>query len=47
VEIAGDSFAYAGLLVLLFAAPAAANASARTIESAPTETVPFHPQPLH
>lgn len=47
VEIACDSFAYAGLLVLLFAAPAAANASARTIESAPTETVPFHPQPLH
>jgi hypothetical protein len=42
VEIAGDSFAYAGLLVLLFAAPAAANASARTIESAPLQ-----PQPLH
>ena len=47
LEITGDSFAYAGLLVLLFAAPAAATASARTIGSAPTETVPLHPQPLH
>ncbi len=47
VEMVGDSFTYAGLLVLLFAAPAAANASARTIGPAPTETVPFHPQPLH
>lgn len=47
VEITGDSFAYAGLLVLLFAAPAAANASARTVGPAPTETVPFQPQPLH
>ena len=42
VEIAGDSFAYAGLLVLLFAPPAAANASARTVGSAPLQ-----PQPLH
>jgi len=42
VEIAGDSFAYAGLLVLLFTAPAAANARTQTIESAP-----LRPQPLH
>jgi hypothetical protein len=42
VEIAGDSFAYAGLLVLLFAAPAAANSSAQTVGSAPLQ-----PQPLH
>ncbi|MGO9325137.1 MAG: hypothetical protein ACLP07_11300 [Terracidiphilus sp.] len=31
VEITGDSFAYAGLLVLLFAAPVTANASIHTI----------------
>jgi len=42
-EIAGDSFAYAGLLVLLFAAPAATeNSSAAMIDS-----VPLQPQPLH
>jgi hypothetical protein len=41
VEIAGDSFAYAGLLVLLFAGPAPADSCARTIEA-----VPLQPQPL-
>jgi hypothetical protein len=41
-EITADSFAYAGLLVLLFAEPPAANASARTVESSP-----LRPQPLH
>jgi hypothetical protein len=41
-EIAGDSFAYAGLLVLLFAAPSAtANSTAAMIEA-----VPLQPQPL-
>lgn len=42
-EITGDSFAYAGLLVLLFAAPSATtNSTAATIE-----TAPLQPQPLH
>jgi hypothetical protein len=41
-EIAGDSFAYAGLLVLLFAAPSAiANSTTATIEA-----VPLQPHPL-
>ncbi len=40
VEIAGDSFAYAGLLVLLFAAPATVKASTAPLPHDP------HPQPL-
>ncbi len=42
VEMVGDSFAYAGLLVLLFAAPAAANSSARTVEGTPLQPHPLH-----
>jgi hypothetical protein len=41
-EIACDSFAYAGLLVLLFAAPSAiANSNTATIEAAPLQPHPL------
>ena len=42
VEIAGDSFAYAGLLVLLFAAPSKiANSTTATIEAATLQPHPL------
>ncbi|HVN93156.1 MAG TPA: hypothetical protein VMT38_05650 [Terracidiphilus sp.] len=42
IEMTCDGFAYAGLLVLLFAAPATANARTEMAGS-----VPLQPQPLH
>jgi hypothetical protein len=45
VEITCDSFAYAGLLVLLFSSPAAAKASAGPVPQDP-DALPPHPLPL-
>jgi hypothetical protein len=42
VEITCDSFAYAGLLVLLFTAPAAANVSTEMAGSVPLQRQPLH-----